>query len=141
MTKTKLCNEVLNIAEKDTSVELWHKRPGHMSEKGMHALARMDYLPELKCISLKSCACRFAGKQHRVSFRKLPPHRAENVLDIVHTDVCSMTEKSHGEALYFVTFIDDHSRKVFVYVLKHKYQMLEAFKEFHAKVERDTAGN
>ena len=49
MTKTKLVNEVLNIA-KDTSVELWHKRLGHMSEKGMHALARMDYLPELKCI-------------------------------------------------------------------------------------------
>jgi len=49
-----------------------------------------------------------------------------------------MTEKSHGGALYFVTFIDDHSRKVFVYVLKHKYQTLEAFKEFHAKVERET---
>ena len=65
-------------------------------------------------------------------------HHAENVLDIVHTDVCSMTKKSHGGALYFVTFIDDHSRKVFVYVLKHKYQTLEAFKEFHAKVERET---
>nr|XP_040249189.1 uncharacterized protein LOC120966742 [Aegilops tauschii subsp. strangulata] len=110
VTKTKLCNEVLNIAEKDTSVELWHKRLGHMSEKGMHALARMEYLPELK----------------------------ENVLDIMHIDVCSMTEKSHGEALYFVNFIDDHSRKVFVYVLKHEYQTLEAFKEFHAKVERET---
>lgn len=138
VTKTKLCNEVLNNVEKDTLVELWHKRLGHMSEKGMHALARMEYLPELKGISLKPCAHCFARKQHRAAFRTLPPHRAENVLDIVHTDVCSMTEKSHGGALYFVTFIDDHSRKVFVYVLKHKYQTLEAFKEFHAKVERET---
>ena len=109
-----------------------------MSEKGMHALARMECLSEFKGISLKPCAHCFAGKQHRVAFRTLPPHRAENVLDIVHTNVCSMTEKSHGGALYFVTFIDDHSRKVFVYVLKHKYQTLEAFKEFHAKVERET---
>ena len=31
--------------------------------------------------------------------------------------------------------------RFFVYVLKHKYQMLEAFKEFHAKVERETGRN
>ena len=92
-----------------------------MSEKGMQALARMELLPELKGITLKPYENCFAGKQHRVAFCTLPPHHAENVLDIVHTDVCSMTEKSHGGALYFVTFIDDHSRKVFVYVLKHKY--------------------
>ncbi|KAL4368326.1 hypothetical protein GQ457_05G026720 [Hibiscus cannabinus] len=43
-----------------------------------------------------------------------------------------------GGALYFVTFIDDHSRKVWIYLLKTKDQVLEAFKEFHAKVERET---
>ena len=80
----------------------------------------------------------FVDKQHRVAFRTLPPHHAENVLDIVHTDVCSMNEKSDGGASYFVTFINDHFRKVFVYVLKHMYHTLEAFKEFHAKVERET---
>ncbi|KAL4383727.1 hypothetical protein GQ457_15G024680 [Hibiscus cannabinus] len=53
-------------------------------------------------------------------------------------DVCSMNEKSMGGALYFVTFIDDHSRKVWIYLLKTKDQVLEAFKEFHAKVERQT---
>ena len=58
-----------------------------MSEKGMHALARMDYLPELKGITLKPCEHCFAGKEHRVAFRTHPPRRAENVLDIVHTDV------------------------------------------------------
>jgi hypothetical protein len=113
VTKTKLCNDVLTIAENETSVELWHKRLGHMSEKGMQALARMDYLPELKGITLKPCEHCFAGKQHRVAFRTRPSHLAENVLDIVHTDVCSMTEKSLGGALYFVTFIDDHSEKFF----------------------------
>jgi hypothetical protein len=59
-------------------------------------------------------------------------------LDIVHTDVCSMTKKSLGGALYFVTFIDDHSRKIFLYVLRNKWQVLDVFKEFHAKVERET---
>jgi transposase InsO family protein len=49
-----------------------------------------------------------------------------------------MTEKSLGGALYFVTFIDDHSRKIFLYVLRNKWQVLDVFKEFHAKTERET---
>jgi hypothetical protein len=104
-----------------------------MSEKGMQALARMEFLPELKCITLKPCEHCFAVKQHRLAFHTRPPHRVENVLHIVHTDVFSMTEKSLGGALYFVTFIDDHSRKIVLYVLKNKqWHVLNVFKEFHA---------
>jgi hypothetical protein len=79
--------------------ELWHKRLGNMSEKGMQALAWIEFLPELKSITFKPCEHCFAGKQHRVAFHTCPPHRAENVLDIVHTDVGSMTEKSLSGAL------------------------------------------
>ena len=46
-----------------------------------------------------------------------------------------MPEKSLGGALYFVTFIDDHSSKVWFSLLKTKDQVVEAFKEFHGKVE------
>ena len=49
------------------------------------------------------------------------PHRAKNILDLVHIDVCSMTESSLSGALYFITFIDDQSRKFFGYVLKSKF--------------------
>jgi hypothetical protein len=35
VNKTKLCNDVLTVGENDTSVELWHKKLGHMSEKSM----------------------------------------------------------------------------------------------------------
>jgi hypothetical protein len=58
-----------------------------MSEKGMQALARMEFLflPELKGITLKPYEHCFAGKQHRVAFRTCPPHHAESFLDIVHT--------------------------------------------------------
>jgi len=49
-----------------------------------------------------------------------------------------MTEKLLGAALYFVTFTNDDSRKVWVSLLKTKGQVLEAFKEFHAKMKRKT---
>ena len=36
---------------------------------------------------------------------------------------------------YFVTFIDDHSRKTWIYFLKTKDEVFEIFKEFKALVE------
>ena len=127
--KDKVVKIDVNIAERDSSIELWHKRLGHMSETGLHSLAHKDFLPKLKGMTLRPCVDCLAGKQHRIAFcTSTIPHCAKNILDLVHTDVCSMIESSLSGALYFVTFIDDHSRKVFAYVLKNKFQVLDAFK-------------
>ena len=37
-----------------------------------------------------------------------------------------------------MTFIDDHSRKVWGFALKTKDQVLDSFKELHARIERET---
>uniref|UniRef100_A0A2N9FLT3 Integrase catalytic domain-containing protein n=1 Tax=Fagus sylvatica TaxID=28930 RepID=A0A2N9FLT3_FAGSY len=63
--------------------------------------------------------------------------RKSNVLDLAYSDVCGPIEvESLGGNRYFVTFIDDASRKVWVYVLKTKDQVFQLFKKFHAMVER-----
>lgn len=132
-----LCKGEVNITTDD--MDRWHKRLGHISEKGLHILAQKQLLPDVKGKPLDPCAHCLAGKQHRVSFqRSSQPTRRKNILDLVHTDVCSMYERSIGGALHFVTLIDDHSRKVWLHLLKSKDQVLDAFKEFHALVERET---
>lgn len=40
--------------------------------------------------------------------------------------------------VFTLFFIDDHSKKVWVYPLKSKNQVFKAFKQFHAIVERET---
>uniref|UniRef100_A0A5S6QGT0 Integrase catalytic domain-containing protein n=1 Tax=Trichuris muris TaxID=70415 RepID=A0A5S6QGT0_TRIMR len=50
-----------------------------------------------------------------------------------------MQVRSVGRARYFITFIDDFSRKSFVYFLKSKDEALKKFKEFVAFVERKTS--
>ena len=46
------------------------------------------------------------------------------MLDLVYSDVCGpMKTKTLGGSLYFVTFINDHSRKIWVYTLKTKDQV------------------
>ena len=42
---------------------------------------------------------------------------------------------SYGGALYFLTFINDFSQKVWVYMLKIKVDLFNVFKQFKAMVE------
>jgi hypothetical protein len=39
-TEARLVNGDVNVIENETSTELWHKRLGHMSEKGLQVLAK-----------------------------------------------------------------------------------------------------
>eukprot|EP01018_Ginkgo_biloba_P013593 Gb_33655 [translate_table: standard] len=45
---------------------------------------------------------------------------------------------SLGGARYFLTFIDDYSRKVWIYPLREKSQTFAVFKQFKELVERQT---
>ena len=40
--------------------------------------------------------------------------------------------------MYLITFIDDFSRKVWIYFLKEKSEAFQAFKDFKAEVENFT---
>ncbi|CAL1397307.1 unnamed protein product [Linum trigynum] len=140
VTEAKISSEIVNSAENGDTIELWHKRLGHMSEKSMAKLAQKKVIVGLDHVHLKKCVDCLAGKQNRVAFKSSIPSRAKNVLDLVHSDLCEpdVNVKSLGGARYFVTFIDDHSRKTWVYTLKTKDQALDVFKQFLALVERET---
>jgi transposase InsO family protein len=82
------------------------------------------------------CEACIEGKQQRTSFTKDEATRASKLLELVHSDVCGlMKTTSRGGARYFVTFIDDFSRKAHVYLLKAKGEVLNKFKAYKALVE------
>ena len=60
-------------------------------------------------------------------------------LDLVHSDVCQMPQLSMGGHEYVVTFIDDATRKVWVYFIKRKDEVFGAFQNFVALVENQTS--
>ena len=55
-------------ADARTDISLWHRRLGHMSEKGMKMLLSKGKLPELKPIDLDMCESCILRKQKNVSF-------------------------------------------------------------------------
>ena len=108
-----------------------------MSEIWLQTLAKKSLIPFVKGTTLNPCDFCLFGKQYRVSFN-IPSTRKLNVLDLVYFNVCGPTDvETLGGNKYFVTFIDDASRMVWVYVLKTKDQVFEHFKKFHAMVERE----
>jgi hypothetical protein len=65
--------------------------------------------------------------------------RAKGVLYIVHSDVCGLMSKPFLNGyIYYVSFIDDYSRKTWIYFLKSKGEVFSKFKEFKALVENLT---
>ncbi|XP_065091273.1 uncharacterized protein LOC135712243 [Ochlerotatus camptorhynchus] len=65
--------------------------------------------------------------------------RETEVLQLVHSDLCGpMEEESIGGSKYFLSFIDDASRKLVVYFLQSKTEVLECFKEYKALMENQT---
>ena len=59
------------------------------------------------------------GKHHRAPFPKKSDRKTTRPLELIHTDVCGkVSTASFSGCYYFLTFIDDFSNYVWLYVLK-----------------------
>lgn len=132
-------SNVVAIAKEEISTNVWHKRLGHMREKGLKTLDGKSFLPGLKSYNLDLCKHCIYGMQLRVSFLRSGHEQKAYLLELVQFDVFGPVNiKSLGGALYFVPFIDDASRKVLAYPMKSKGVVFEIFHKFHVVVERET---
>jgi len=62
--------------------------------------------------------------------------QSKEILDLFHFDIYGrMAPTSLGGHPYSVTFIDDHSRKTWVYLMKSKDEVFTKFQEFKSKVD------
>ena len=79
------------------------------------------------CLLGKMTKLPFKGKGERVS----------GPLDVIHTDVCGlMSTHAKGDFIYFITFINDFSRYGYLYLMRHKFEAFENFKEFITEVKK-----
>lgn len=127
------------VAEKDSEMLLWHRRMGHLNHQDLCKVKNMaEGIVFPSTTSVEPCIDCLKGKQSRFPFSK-HGNRATKLLELVHSDLCGpMEHLSIGKARYFITFIDDFSRKVFVYFLSSKTGILEIFRNFKSMVENQT---
>jgi hypothetical protein len=110
---------------------------GHIGEKGLQAMHNKGMAEDFPECNLKVNFCEHCiyGKQSRVGFPS--GVTSENwILEMVHSDVfVPVTVPSLGGSLYYVSFIDDFSRKTWKNFLRKKSKVFEKLKEFKSLVE------
>ncbi|KAH9753759.1 hypothetical protein KPL71_015193 [Citrus sinensis] len=110
-----------NVVEvhSDTT-KLWHVRLGHAGEKSLQTLMRHGLLKGTKTYKLNFCEHCVVGKKTRVKFGTAN-HDTRKILEYIHSDVWGPTKTaSIGGSHYFVTFVDDFSRHMWVYTMRAK---------------------
>jgi hypothetical protein len=136
------CSEVLSCTTSHSPLVMkWHKRLGHFHVQGIRRMIQARLVTGLSKMTLSDVSGEtyMRGKQSRKPILKIKTTTTSQVLELVHTDICgSFHVKSLGGAQYFISFIDDFSRKTFVYFIHTKNEALEKFQAFHREVERQT---
>lgn len=137
------CNLVTETEDKVTNavayrcngnLKLWHDRLGHVNEK---TLMKHPVLNLKSDENFEQCSVCIEGKMCKKSVKKFCERKAEKVLDVVHSDVVGkLSPKSKGGSEFAVTMIDEYSRYVTAYPLKHKSEVAEKFKSFQVSAEK-----
>ncbi|KAM0002197.1 putative RNA-directed DNA polymerase [Helianthus debilis subsp. tardiflorus] len=110
----------------------WHKRLGHVS------ISKLSHLDFAKDLSLNSK--HFCDSCNKAKFTRLPfaisASKTNACFELVHCDVWGKYRTpSFTQARYFLTIVDDFSRNVWVFLLKHKHEAGNCLIEFHKMVQ------
>jgi hypothetical protein len=120
--------------------ELWHRRIAHLHHGALRILREIvtgvpDFNTEHQDVC-KGCAL---GKYTKTVFPS-SDNRVAGILDLIHYDVCGpMSYVSLRGYEYYVTFIDDFSRKTWPLFMEIRGQVFKRFQEFKALVENQTS--
>ena len=110
-----------------------------MSKKGMNILHSRNLLLSLKNVYLDFCENCIYGKQKRVRFLRFGKEKKSEKLEFVHTNVWGPSQVSSlGGSRYYVTFIDDATRKTWIYYIQNKSNVFDTFKKWKDLVENET---
>ena len=100
--------------------ELWHRRLAHVHYRALTIASKVvEGIPKFQEKNygvFKGCA---KGKNTK---KTLPSskRKSKGILEIIHSDVCGpMSSNSLRGYAYYVSFIDDFSRKTWVYFMKY----------------------
>jgi hypothetical protein len=92
-------------------------------------------LPDFRTKHHEVCKGCAMGKYTKTTFSS-SDNRIGGILDLLHSNVCGpMSSPSLSGYEYYVTFIDDHSGKTWIYFMRTKNEVHSRFQEFKALVE------
>lgn len=100
------------IAQSLVSAMFWHRRLGHVSDKGLRELSKQGMLGSEPLGVLKFCEHFIFGKQTKLRFYK-GQHTTTHAFDYIYYDLWRHAPiQSLGKNRYFFSLVDDHTRRL-----------------------------
>lgn len=133
----KLCPTRLSVS--DHNLNTWHRRFGHLNKNTLLELFKnkiVDGLPTTYSKELGFCGTCVKAKFTRLPYPSYEKQRSRRPLELIHSDVCGpVNPVTYDGYKYFVSFIDDFTHFVSIFLLKQKSEVLECFKKFKLQAE------
>jgi histone deacetylase 1/2 len=96
-------------------------------------LHKLPFINESNKVSVCNACQR--GKSHQLPYPR-SSSVSSSVLDLVFSDVWGPAPSSVGRNNYYVSFIDDHSKFTWIYLLHRKSEVFQCCHDFQTLVER-----
>jgi hypothetical protein len=133
-SRSKTSRQVLGVNRPSTAQ--WHSRLGHPAILIVKQVIRNFNLPVSNGLSHESvCGHCQQAKSHQLPYPK-STSVSKSPLELIFSNVWGRAPMSVGRHTYYVSFIDDYSKFTWIYLFKHKYDVFQAFHNFHNLVER-----
>jgi Pol polyprotein, beta-barrel domain/Integrase core domain/GAG-pre-integrase domain len=117
-----------------------HRRLAHISTKSINHLLDHQMISGLqvdKAHNTYSCDACIKSKITRQSLPKEPKDRTGKLGDRVYSDVWGPARhQTIDKKLYYISFIDDHSRESVIYLMRTKDEAFEKYKLYEALMLR-----
>ncbi|KAG8502903.1 hypothetical protein CXB51_000532 [Gossypium anomalum] len=124
---------------KEDSIMLWHHRLGHPNFMYLKKLFPLLFLN--KKISSLNCEVCQLSKHTRVPY-PLKPYVQSQPFSLIHSDLWGASRvKNITRARWFITFIDNHTRVCWIYLLKEKSEVSRVFQSFHLMIRTQFNSN
>ncbi|SGZ34089.1 BQ5605_C079g12964 [Microbotryum silenes-dioicae] len=139
------CQQLAFLSRSESTVPLitLHRCLGHLAPSSIQKMIAAGLLDGFgagysdKDVEEFVCNACLGSKGHRLPFPDSESHSPER-LGLVHSDVLSFPTPSLTGKRYLVTFLDDHSRKLWAYAIDHKSDVFPIFQTWLAEVELAT---
>jgi transposase InsO family protein len=122
----------------DHSLLGYHQRFSHIGLKPLKALLKSNKIVPsvMNEIEVQRCPTCVQAKMPRKAFKSRAAHRSSKPGQLIHSDVASYEVVSREGYKYFITFIDDCSKFLYVFPMKLKSDSFACFKIFRAFFEK-----
>ena len=92
-------------------------------------------VPHFSSLSSLECESCQLGKHTHVLFPKRLDPRTKSHFELIHTDVWGLSRSTSTLGFrYFVTFTDDYSRFIWLFLMKTRVELFSIFQKFHAEI-------